>query len=195
MSTAAEVTQTSIDESIRRIYLFGTVDESMCQIAIPAIRALDASVAYPEGLPISVHIMTDGGVLSCALAIYDALRTTHSQVYTVAHGDVLSAGVVIFLAGDERLVSRNGSMMFHRPTSDWGRSHQKDYNDAALHLAAQEAQIEHIFSEAGCALAFGLLTEMDHDVWIHGSANLIEAGLATLGSPERTRLSGHSLVG
>ena len=186
MSSAVDVTQSSIDESMKRIYLIGEVNDSMVQLAIPAIKCLDA---IDSGLPISVHLMTDGGSLSCAFAIYDVLRATQSNVYTAAHGDVLSAGVSIFLAGDERFVGRNTSMMMHRPFSPSQTAHLGEYQKTEQYLAALEARVEQILADAGCPLAFGPLKDMTFDVWIHGSHALISSGIATLRFHERKRLS------
>lgn len=188
MSSAADVTQSSIDEESGSIYLFGAVDEGMVQIAIPAISRIDLSDS-PEECPLHVHLMTDGGMLSCGLAIYDALRSTRRKVFTHAHGDVLSSGVIIFLAGDQRTVSENTSMMFHRPCATPQHSHAGAHHDTCAHLDRDEERIERIFAEAGCPGVFGDLSGLTSDLWLIGADVLIDRKLAHFCRPCRLRPS------
>ena len=66
---------------------------------------------------IKLYLCTGGGDCSVGLAIYDLLRSRSRfkslQIETVALGEVASAGVIIFLAGDKRLIHENALLLSH----------------------------------------------------------------------------------
>lgn len=166
----------SVDEEQARIYLFGSIDDGTAQIAIPAIMAFEA-----RGVPaIHVHLMTTGGVLNVGFAIYDVLRNYPGAIYTYAHGDVLSTGAILFLAGDARIAYPNTSLMLHRPYSTVKDTTRVEFERGAAYLDAQERRMRHILVERGVHEAFpGLWSSDDGDVWVHGGLELLGRGLAT----------------
>ena len=184
MSTATEATQSSIDESSRSIYLFGAVDEAMVQLAIPAIQHFGMTGESDD--PIHVHVMSDGGMIACGLAIHDALRASSVPIITHAHADVLSSALLFFLAGDERIVSTNTSVMFHRPYSSVTHADRGEYSRIIEDLKVMETRIDAIFDSVGVA-AFSPVSRITSDRWIHGAPALLEAGVATVSRPVRQR--------
>lgn len=184
MSTAAEATQSSIDDSTRSIYLFGTVDEAMVQLTIPALQHF--SIDTEDDAPIHIHVMSDGGIIACGLAIYDALRASSVPIITHAHADVLSAALLIFLAGDERIVSTNTSVMFHRPFSSMKNADRGEYSRTIGDLKIMETRIDAIFDSADVTV-FSPVSRIRTDRWIHGGPALLEARVATVSRPVRPR--------
>lgn len=63
--------------------------------------------------PINVCISSNGGDTMVAMAMFDAIRATRNKVTTVGLGAVGSAAVLVFSAGDERLIGPNASLFFH----------------------------------------------------------------------------------
>ncbi len=64
---------------------------------------------------------SEGGFVSCALAIYDRLSYLKSkgiEIVTLAEGIIASAAVVIFLAGDERIITPHSNILMHLPEID-----------------------------------------------------------------------------
>lgn len=184
MSTAAEATQSSIDEATRSIYLFGTVDEAMVQLTIPALQYFDVD---EDDSPIHVHVMSDGGIIACGLAIYDALRVSSVPIITHAHADVLSSALLFFLAGDERIAHTNTSVMFHRPYSSMTNADRGGYTRTIEDLKIMETRIDAVFDSAGVS-AFSPVSQISSDRWIHGAPALLEAGVATVSRPVRPRV-------
>ena len=64
-----------------------------------------------------VHINSMGGDVYEGYAIHDILRATGKKIITQAEGLVASIATVIFLSGDERLITDNSELMVHNP---WG---------------------------------------------------------------------------
>ena len=62
--------------------------------------------------PVTVDIATDGGDASAALACYLQLRNYPHEVTTRATGMMLSAGGMIFVAGDKRLMPEEGASVW-----------------------------------------------------------------------------------
>jgi len=64
---------------------------------------------------ITVNIKSYGGNLFEALAIYDCIRSLKNHVTTKVVGTSASAGTLISLAGDKRLISKNSRYLIHKP--------------------------------------------------------------------------------
>ena len=62
---------------------------------------------------INVHINSYGGEVSQGLAIYNTLKDSKMKVTTVCEGFACSAGSVVFMAGDERIVKDASLLMIH----------------------------------------------------------------------------------
>ena len=72
---------------------------------------------------IDVHINSYGGEVAEGLAIYNALRRHKAKVTTYCDGFACSIASVIFMAGDERVMSESSLLMIHNAwTSAMGNS-------------------------------------------------------------------------
>lgn len=63
--------------------------------------------------PIDVVVSSNGGDTMVAMAMYDAIKGATNKVRTIGLGSVGSAAVLVFAAGDERLLGPNASLFFH----------------------------------------------------------------------------------
>lgn len=69
--------------------------------------------------PIDLYINTSGGECYSGFAIYDTIRSLENiLVRTHALGKVISMGVTVFLAGDERYATKYVTFMDHSPSND-----------------------------------------------------------------------------
>jgi ATP-dependent Clp protease protease subunit len=95
------------------IYIFGDItswewfesDVSSYTLA-QEIKALDVDT-------INVHINSYGGEVAEGLAIYNMLRNHKAKVRTYCDGFACSIASVIFMAGDERVMSNASLLMVH----------------------------------------------------------------------------------
>lgn len=68
--------------------------------------------------PIDVVVNTEGAYVYQAFAIYDLLRASKCHIRTFGLGTVMSGGVIIFMAGDDRMMFANARMMMHEASFD-----------------------------------------------------------------------------
>jgi len=112
-------------EEIRgMIRLNGSIDDGTTEMVMGLLTQYE-----DDDLSIDFYINTEGGDPFCALALYDYIRSLSTDVTIIAQGQVASAGVLVFLAGDERLITPNSSIMIHRPYA---------FNDGAIHQDAAD---------------------------------------------------------
>jgi ATP-dependent Clp protease protease subunit len=64
---------------------------------------------------INVRINSPGGSVFDGTAIYNTLRGHGAKIVTINEGAALSIASLIFMAGDERRMAKNGYMMIHDP--------------------------------------------------------------------------------
>ncbi len=104
---------TGVDFESRRIDVVGEVCESMEALVIRAL--LKMSEVSKE--PIEMYLSTYGGDAYSGLAIYDVIRACKCTVSIFAKGKIMSAGTLIFLAGDIRIAAPNTRFMIHSVSS------------------------------------------------------------------------------
>ena len=63
--------------------------------------------------PIELFINSVGGVIYDGLALFDVIKNSKTPVHTIAIGSTMSMGLWIFMAGKERLVGKNATLMWH----------------------------------------------------------------------------------
>lgn len=105
-----------INLSNRSIRFCGEVDEADIHFFLEGILELERLNPDKE---ITVYISTFGGCEYTMFAIYDALRSSRCPIKTVGQGHIMSAGILIFLAGDHgnRYCQKNAQFMFHKGSS------------------------------------------------------------------------------
>lgn len=96
----------------RAIALYGPVTR---ETVFPLISQILELEQQDPGKPIRLHINTEGGSLSDALALYDALRSVSAPIITVTTGMCASAGLLLLAAGDLRLATPNTVFFYHEP--------------------------------------------------------------------------------
>jgi len=115
--------QYGIDIQHRRIMLDETVDEYSIGWIIRAIRRM---IDADKTKPIDIYVNSYGGYCYDGLALYDFLRAcSYTRIKTHATGKIMSMGLVIYLAGDERYASPRASFMAHSVSGGvWGKLHE-----------------------------------------------------------------------
>ena len=91
--------------------LFGEICAENVAPLIAWILAENFSESAPEQLTILIN--SEGGDLSDAFALIEVMRGSKIPINTVALGQVASAGLLIFMAGDYRIITPSCSVMSH----------------------------------------------------------------------------------
>lgn len=112
-----------LDVRARRIYLQGALDLSNDEHeigkrntahVIRSLQYLDRASAEP----IELWICTPGGPSPEMFAVYDVIRSCRSEIHTIGHGEICSAGVLLLAAGDRRFATKNAWLMSHAESGD-----------------------------------------------------------------------------
>lgn len=115
--------QSGIDFESRRIHVDLEVGEVMSSIIIRGLIKLSEI----SNEPIEIHLSSNGGDVYDGLAIYDAIRNCPCDVIIFAHGKIMSAAFIVFLAGDIRLAMPNTTFMMHSVSYEPDKAKVKDH--------------------------------------------------------------------
>lgn len=94
--------------------LFGEINEDSCfDVCAWILNANCTTEGRPKNL--SLMINSFGGDMHCAFAIIEMMRGSKIPVSTVALGQIASAGLMIFMAGEkgQRIITPSCSIMSH----------------------------------------------------------------------------------
>lgn len=126
---------------------------------------------------INVYINSYGGEVAEGLAIYNSLRRHKAKVTTVCDGFACSAASVVFMAGDERVMSNASLLMIHNAwfyTAGDANQLRKDADDLdTITQASINAYLDNV-----AITEEELKALMDAETWISAS-DALEMGFAT----------------
>lgn len=106
----------------RSIFVFGKVTSGSCQQVCQQLLAYDG---LDKKAPITLYIGSYGGALYPAFSVIDVMEYISAPVKTVGIGMIMSAGLLMFMAGDQRSISQNCSVLSHRFSNiNWGSQAQ-----------------------------------------------------------------------
>ncbi len=95
----------------RTIHWLGGVNHENLRRAIEESKALLLDDAQGE---ISLIIDSYGGTTGIAMSFYDTMRNIfRPNLTTIGAGDVDSSGIIIFLTGQKRYLTKNTTLLFH----------------------------------------------------------------------------------
>ena len=169
--------------------LTGEVDEAMYLRALKNLHYLNQT-----NCEITIFLSSMGGSTSHAIAIYDLIKNSSNRVRIVATGEVYSAGTMILMSGDERIMTDNARLMLHTGEESLGpdkprnidalykmnradeelmyrmymeRINEKKKADKKKYLTTKEVQdmlVNDIYLDAKTSLSLGLITSIGYVV-------------------------------
>lgn len=101
----------------RKVFLTEAVDSVSMDAFIKQILFLNEA---DHEKPITIYINSPGGEVSSGLAAYDLLSLIEAPVTTFCIGQAASMAAVLFLAGQERIMLPNSTVMIHDPAPAGG---------------------------------------------------------------------------
>lgn len=116
----------------RMVEYLGIVNYATSERVIEEIRSL---VEEDKDGEIAMVVTSAGGPSGTAMGFYDTIRSViKPKLTTIGSGDVDSSGIIIFLAGDKRYVTKNTTLLFHMAGSafDGGKRYTANEIDAIL---------------------------------------------------------------
>lgn len=148
-------------------------------------RAFGGCMAVLDCKPITVHLNSEGGEVTTAMAIRQALGRHNAQVTIVIDGVAASAATLITCAKGARVVATTGSMlMIHSPLFDAGLANAEELRKVISALDACQESIVSVYKArtglpeeqiiqlmeaetymtAKDALKYGFIDEIDEEV-------------------------------
>jgi ATP-dependent Clp protease protease subunit len=99
----------------RIIFFFAEItDETVCE----AIKLCQMIQDESTKKPIEFYLNSPGGSVYSGLALYDYLLSCKAPIVTIGTGIVASMGVLILLAGQRRMATKNTRFMTHQVSSE-----------------------------------------------------------------------------
>lgn len=129
-----------------------------------------------DSIPIYLHIYSDGGCVYSAFSAMDLIRSLKVPVYSVIEGATASAGTLISIVCEKRLIRPLGHMLIHQlKGSIWGKMSEMtdEYNNLkGVMKTIRDLYLQHT------KLSSKKLNELLHqDIWLDAKQS-ISFGLA-----------------
>ena len=101
------------NQEVSELYILGDVVDEAWSMNDVEGASLCKQIHELNTNQINVYINSYGGSVSAGLAIYNTLKTHNAKVTTYCQGFGCSIASVIFMAGDERIMSDASLLMIH----------------------------------------------------------------------------------
>lgn len=102
-------------ENEAEVTIFGDITSWPWLDSDVSAHMLSKQIADLDVDTINVHISSYGGEVQEGLAIYNALKQHKAKIKTYCDGFACSIASVIFMAGEERIMSNASLLMIHNP--------------------------------------------------------------------------------
>lgn len=155
----------------RIILLTGAVNDSMAEIITAELLYLDSQ----NHNPISIYINSPGGSVTAGMAIYDTMKTIHSEVHTYCMGVAASMAAVLLSSGDKRYSLPEAEIMIHQP-SGGTEGQASNIQIAADHILRTKNRLNQILAKNTGKDIDTIATDTDRDNWFTADGAL-EYGL------------------
>lgn len=126
---------------------------------------------------INVYINSYGGEVGEGLAIYNSLKRHKAKVKTYCDGFACSIASVIFMAGDERIMSNASLLMIHNAWT-WASGNANDFRKQADDLDAITQASINAYMENVNITEEEVKAMLDNETWL-SYQNALEYGFAT----------------
>ena len=91
--------------------------------------------------PIKMIISTNGGSVYDALGLVDMIESCRTPIHTYAYGQIMSAGLALFVAGSKRFCGKYTTFMYHEAST-----RMYDYGSVINSRANEISRLESIFN-------------------------------------------------
>jgi ATP-dependent protease ClpP protease subunit len=103
-----------------KIYINGQIGANEGEVGVNLIDVIRQVQGQPLATSYDVYINSEGGYVDVGFDIYDYLKSLTVPVNTVGVGLVASIATVIFMAGENRKLSKGAQFMIHLPSGEVG---------------------------------------------------------------------------
>ena len=118
--------------STRSLYFYDDVDAHSCLALRLALE--HAGLDDDAYNPIEVHIQSNGGSLTAALALCDYIEAYPKPIHTFVEGSVASAASLMAACGSVRYMSKSSTLLLHQPSITLGNTKHNDLQDESYNM-------------------------------------------------------------
>lgn len=126
---------------------------------------LSKKLAELDADRINVHINSYGGEVAEGLAIYNTLKQHRAKIRTYCDGFACSIASVIFMSGDERIMSNASMLMVHNPWT-YASGNAAELRKTAEDLDKMAQASVNAYMENATITEEEIKTLMDEETWI-----------------------------
>ncbi len=159
------------------IYIYGDIVSWEWSESDVSSYTLSKEIEGLEVDKINVFINSYGGEVAEGLAIYNQLRRHKAKVVTYCDGFACSAASVVFMAGDERIMSNASLLMIHNAWS-WAAGDSNALRKQADDLEIMTQATINAYMKHVTISEETLKQMMDNETWI-SPQDALEMGFAT----------------
>jgi len=94
------------------IYFTGDVTQESMQILAEKLIKLDTDLNFRDN--ITLEINSPGGDVSACFGVLDIIDNMRLNVNTIGFGEICSCGLLLFLAGNHRFITKNTAILSHQ---------------------------------------------------------------------------------
>lgn len=128
-----KVSRLYFNKSLRLISISGVIN---WQLADEFFNVLTGFESLLSKKPLTIYINSEGGDVYAMFKIHDHIKNSPIFIVTIVAGYAVSAGFIVFLAGDLRKAFPNAILGFHAPTVYFcaeGSEGPAETEESALH--------------------------------------------------------------
>lgn len=168
-----------IDADLRTIYLSGPLHSKLVWRFLTYWSKFE-SICKSAGnrQTMTVVVYSDGGDSLAGLALYDKIRSSGIPTRTIAIGEVASAAIIVFLAGQKRLIHENTFIWFHQ--TQLMVTENDDRNDIERELG-ESGTIDRHYQKiilANSKLTRRQIIKMEREKYLMSAEEAVKYGLA-----------------
>lgn len=162
----------------RRIYVFS---EPVLPHTVGRLYDNVSTWAYANpGELITIEITSPGGALYDGIGLVDkilALRNEGARINTVCRGIAASAAACIFMAGEERIIGANSTLMMHRASAEVGGTLDQ-IQDAVDLIQVSQRAMDKLIAERSSLTLKQVQQKMNRADWSVGAEEAVALKLA-----------------
>lgn len=130
----------------RTIYLNDQISVETVEKVVPLIHLFnreDEGLEDSEKIPIKIYVNTVGGELYNGAVIQAAMENSKTPVHTYLEGGIaMSMGLILFLAGDVRFMSKRSHLLFHELRSGSDTSTLAEMKNTIKHYSNLQDKLD-----------------------------------------------------
>lgn len=125
-------------DPVRTVEWLGGVTHANLGLVLGKMKELLIDDAQAE---VNLIVNSPGGATGIAMSFYDTMRSIlKPNLTTIGTGDVDSSGIIVFLAGEKRYLTRNTTLLFHLAGRTFGT--EKRFSTADLEDILKEDKLK-----------------------------------------------------